>query len=700
MHPLVLGTAGHIDHGKTSLVKALTGIDTDRLKEEKERGITIELGFAHLILQSGDTVALVDVPGHERFVRTMVAGAVGMDAVLLVVAADEGVMPQTREHLDICALLGIRAGVVALTKLDLLGSDAELQAVAELELREALRGSFLQNAPIVPCSVRSGVGLEALRDALGNVLHSLPARDADGLVRLPIDRVFALRGFGTVVTGTLWSGSIAVGDDLSALPAVGTSSEHMKVRGLHVHGQPVPKAQAGQRVAVNLAIARDALDRGQVLVKPSSIQPSCICEVDLRYLDAARGPLKRRSSLLLHSATTQRLCRVTLLDHAELPPGGRGLAQLRVPRDQPLVWLAGDRFVLRGFAPQNNHGTTVAGGQVLRVVGRGLQVTRASTQTAAGVTGSDPAWLSLQARSRALQQLDAAQDPSQRLAAIHKLTALTLADWGPHGCSRSDLHGLVPGPQSVLRQALDALVQAGDAVWCQATREGDATPATDAESLAIDRRVLDQLGDLALACVRTFHERDPSASGMSVETLRSQLQRKARTARPAVLQHVLQHLVQRGRLSLAGNQIHIASRAAIASEGGSPLAQQIVQVYQQAGLAPPRVDELLPLLPSAVLPVTAAGTAVSKAVDALCRSGVLVRIKDLIFLRTHLDALRGRLVDFLQQHREIAPPAWKDMVGQSRKFAIPLAEYFDAEKVTLRVGDLRRLRTPATGPAR
>ncbi|MBL9008000.1 MAG: selenocysteine-specific translation elongation factor [Myxococcales bacterium] len=694
MHRLVLGTAGHIDHGKTSLVKALTGVDTDRLKEEKERGITIELGFAQLRLPSGDSVALIDVPGHERFVRTMVAGAAGMDAVLLVVAADEGVMPQTREHLDICGLLGLSAGVVALTKIDVLGDDAELLAVAELELREALRGSFLEAAPIVPCSARTGAGMAALHAALAQLFSNLPERDAEGLLRLPIDRVFALRGFGTVVTGTLWSGRISVADELSALPRSGPSSEHMKVRGLHVHGQVVEQAQAGQRVAINLAVARDAVERGQTLVRSQSIAPSCLCEVELHLLPVARSPLKRRSELLVHTATTQRLCSLSLLDTAELVPGGRALAQLRVPRDQPLVLLPGDRFVLRGFSPQGNHGTTLGGGQVLRVLGRGQKATRPFAVDSIRASAADPSILRLRARAEALRILHAGSKPAARLPAMRELAALSIVDAAAHGTTLSELHGRVPGGLPFLQQALADLVTSARVVSCHAAAEGEGRSDAAAEAIFVDAAVLQQLGEVALASLRAFHQRDPGAPGLSIETLRSQLQARARTARTAVLQRVLTKLSQQGTVVLAGNLVRLATQAPTQDAKQSPLGQQILALYEQAGLAPPRAEELLPLLTAAKLQPIPTVIEVKKTVDELCRTGALVRIKDLIFLRTALDALRGRLVEYLQQNREIGPQAFKDLVGQSRKFAIPLAEYFDAEKLTLRVGDLRRLRSP------
>ena len=333
----VLGTAGHIDHGKTSLVRALTGIDTDRLKEEKARGITIELGFAHLALPSGAVVGVIDVPGHERFIRTMVAGAVGVDAALLVVAADEGVMQQTREHLDICGLLGIRAGVVALTKCDLV--EPELRALAVEELREALRGTFLESAEVVACSAKTGEGLPQLRQAIEAALTQTQVlalgRSPQGLLRLPVDRVFTLRGFGTVATGTLWSGTLRVGDELQPLPG----TQVAKVRGLHVHGQAVTEVVAGQRTAVNLALPLSAVARGETLVPPGTLQAGTLLDVRLTLLGIARGPLARRSRLLLHLGTAQTLVLVTLLDRERLEPGESALAQLQLA--QPLTALPG-----------------------------------------------------------------------------------------------------------------------------------------------------------------------------------------------------------------------------------------------------------------------------------------------------------------------------------------------------------------------
>ena len=322
--PLILGTAGHIDHGKTALVQALTGIDTDRLKEEKERGITIELGFAHLDA-GGRRFGLVDVPGHERFLKTMVAGAGGVDIVMLVIAADEGVMPQTREHLDVCQLLGLKRGVVVLTKRDLV--DEEWLALVDSEVREFVAGTFLAEARIIPVSAVTGVGLDELRAELLRLAAAVPARSAEGVFRLPLDRSFTLHGFGTVVTGTILGGRVRAGDDVVALPGGRTT----KVRTLEVHGEGVPEARAGMRCAANLVgVDRHEVSRGEILVHPGTIEPAHLLDVRFRLLSAATQPIERRARVLLHHATLQLNAQVVLVDREILRPGEEALAQLHL----------------------------------------------------------------------------------------------------------------------------------------------------------------------------------------------------------------------------------------------------------------------------------------------------------------------------------------------------------------------------------
>ena len=741
----VLGTAGHIDHGKTSLVKALTGIDTDRLKEEQERGITIELGFAHLKLPSGDVVGVVDVPGHERFIRTMVSGAVGIDAVVLVVAADEGVMPQTREHLDICELLGVRAGVVALSKSDL--CEPELRELATLELRETLRGTFLAQAPIVACSAKTGQGLPELVAAIAKVLAAAPGRDEQGLVRLPVDRVFSLHGFGTVATGTLWSGRLRVGDELVPLP--GPRSERLppaKVRGLHVHGAAVLEATAGQRTAVNLTLPLHAVSRGETLVRPATLQAGVLLDVRLQLLTVARAPLPQRSRLLLHAGTTQRLAQVTLLDRAELRPGEWAWAQLQV--DAPLCAQPGDRFVLRGFAPQKNHGTTVGGGVVLRVLG------------ARHRRGTPELCARLSETAAALSELSV---PPRRAAAIGTLLRLELARRGLTGASFAGLRLAVPVGEEPLGAALRAELRAGTvrelaAGTAEASPPGSGGSVTSAVGIHHDTTyfssaVFALVGAEILGTIQTYHKSAPRNAGLPKEALRLQLghlgapkpssgeppttvppsvpsskpsgkppaARSSKTAAlaksqdlgegpkilcpPRLLQAVVESLVKTGQLVADRELLRLPTHRVVSDAAERQLSERVAAVYLGAALGPPRLEELGALLNatghSDARPPAAAAVAaeVKQTVEALVRAGTLVRIKDLLFHRQPLTELRQRLIDFLKRHHEINPTQWKDLVGQSRKFTIPLAEHFDAEKLTLRVGDLRRLRAAPSGPA-
>src|SRR5512137_2103429 len=366
MQRVVIGTAGHVDHGKTALVKALTGIDTDRLGEEQRRGITIELGFAHLALPGGGVAGVVDVPGHERFVRSMAAGAGGIDLVVLVVAADEGVMPQTREHLDICRLLGVERGLVAVTKSDLLPAlGADWLPLLLAELKGAVAGTFLEEAPVIPCSTVSGEGLAALREALGRLAATVSPRPADGPLLLPIDRAFTLKGFGTVVTGTILSGAVAEGDQVALQPSP-PGREPLRVRTLQVHGAQVKQALAGQRTAVNLpGLEAGEISRGQALTRAGVVPASSLLDAEVTLLAAAPRALRHRARLLLHVGTAQVQATVSLQDRGELAPGATALAQLRLA--EPVAALPGQRFILRGFAKLDGRGARLAGGRILSI---------------------------------------------------------------------------------------------------------------------------------------------------------------------------------------------------------------------------------------------------------------------------------------------------------------------------------------------
>jgi selenocysteine-specific elongation factor len=640
----VIGTAGHIDHGKTSLVRALTGVDTDRLKEEKERGITIELGFASLDLSSegiAERVGVVDVPGHERFVKTMVAGAVGIDVVVLVVAADEGVMPQTREHLDICRLLDVKRGVVALTKSDL--AQGELGELAREDVRAALTGTFLEEAPIVPCSSVTGEGLGELKRALAEALREAPAKDPEGLLRLPLDRVFSMKGFGTVVTGTLWAGRLRVGDDVTALPG-GASG---KVRGVQVHGGPVEEARAGQRTAANLSIAKEELSRGETLVRSGTFAVGKLFDARLRYLATSRGPLRRRSRALLHAGTAQSLATVTLLDRGELEPGGEALAQIHL--DAPIVALPGDRFILRGFALQKEHRTTVGGGVVLRVLGPRHR----------------------RGTPEVLAELKAAE---KQLRAPVERVGMEVAWAGIAGIGRDELQMRVPSTPRETEAALGKLLASRTVV--KYDRERGAL---------VHAAALADLKARAVAAVEAYHAAEPLKPGLSREELRSKLPPQVN---PRLFHLVVESLVE--EKALAGDRETVRrpghDLAAMQQKKGlSPVAERVAALYRTAALQPPRAAEVAAAL-------SATPQEVKEAHELLARGGTLVKVQDLYFDRAALDALRGKLVAYLGEKGTISAQEWKDLVGATRKFTIPLAEHFDAEKVTLRVGEVRKLR--------
>ncbi|MEO6952965.1 MAG: selenocysteine-specific translation elongation factor [Polyangia bacterium] len=626
----VIGTAGHIDHGKTSLVRALTGIDTDRLPEEKARGITIELGFAHLALPGGRVVGVVDVPGHERYVRAMVAGAVGIDLVVLVVAADEGVMPQTREHLDICGLLGVGRGVVALTKVDLV--DPELRSLAESDVRQALVGTFLEDAPLVACSVRTGEGLDALRGEIEKRLDE-PARRGEwpalsreqgGLLRLPLDRVFSMKGFGSVVTGTLWSGRVAVGDEVSV-----PGGEHGKVRGIQVHGEGVQSLDAGARVALNVALSKESLERGMTLGHAGALEPGRVIDAALRLLPSTRRALRRRSRVLLHAGTTQVEAVVRLLAGETLEPGGTALVEIEA--HEPLVLVPGDRFVLRGFELQKGHGTTLGGGVVIRTLG---SRSRRGRRT-------EPALLAetLAAHARG--------DVAER-------TRLEIARAGELGLGRSSLRRRLPWSDAALSTALQMLSTA------RAIVRYDTDVYIDSTSLgALELR--------ATAAVL-------AAGEVPRESVRSRV-----TDDPRLLALVIERLVER-QVIRRDRELLMAPRT-IEDATSARLERRLVE----AGLEPPRIVELAVLLD--VTPQV-----VDKSIATLVRAGRAVRLKELCYAQATLDALSVRLVAYLEAHGTITPQAWKTLTGVSRKFGIPLAEHFDAVRLTLRVGDDRKLR--------
>jgi selenocysteine-specific elongation factor len=630
MRSVVVGTAGHIDHGKTALVKALTGIDADRLEEEKRRGITIDIGFAHMELPGpdGDKIRMgfVDVPGHERFVRNMLAGVGGIDLVLLAIAADEGIKPQTREHFDICRMLSIPRGITVLTKAD--SVDPETLDVVRLEVEEFLHGSFLDpaHAPVVPVSALTGTGIEDLKRALVRQSLHIPARDSTAIPRLPIDRVFTMKGFGTVVTGTLISGTIEKELEMEVFP----SGQRVRVRGIQVHGSAAEKACAGQRTALNLAGASTGdLARGMMLAPPNTFHASNRIDVSLTLLHSAR-PLKDRARVHLHAYTSEVIAEVRLYGVKQVAPGEQVLAQLRM--EAPGLLLPGDRFIIRQFSPV----ITIGGGIVLD----------ASPQAKAR---KDVAASFLRILLNA-----APETALQARVARTRQQALSISE----AVAESGL------PAKKIDNALSKLIQSGGIV-----RIGE---------FFIHRPALDSLKQLMRVAVEDFHSKSPLVTGMS----RKELQESV-GVRAQVFSAALDALVKEQRLEIVGEVVRLPGRAVVMKDEEAESKVAIEQAFASAGLAVPALKDVL-----ASLKVDR--TRAQKIVTLLLRDKVLVKVSDdLVFHRTALDQLRQQIAVRKTKSPNIDVSQFKDLTGVSRKYAIPLLEYLDRERVTRRVGNAR-----------
>jgi selenocysteine-specific elongation factor len=641
MREVVVGTAGHIDHGKTALVEALTGINTDRLKEEKERGITIELGFAHLTLPSGLTAAIVDVPGHERFVRTMVAGAAGIDVVMLVVAADEGVMPQTREHLDICRLLGVKTGIVALTKIDLV--DEEWLQLVEEEIGEFVKGTFLDGQPIVKTSCVTGQGLEDLVRELDRLCQQVEPRPQARFFRLPIDRVFTIRGFGTVVTGTLMEGTIREGDAVEVAPKAIVG----KVRGLQVHNRPVRESTGGFRTAVNIqGVDKDQIERGDVLVPPGTFPSTYLLDVFLEYLPDAPRPMKNRARIRFHCGTSELLGRVVLLDREELEPGCSAYAQLRL--EAPTVALHGDPYVIRSYSPIR----TIGGGVIL-----------------------DP-------RPRKHRRYHGGTISYLReihKGALEEVICSMVTAQGTKGLSRKEVDQRLNLPEK----------KWGDVLESRPFKEriaiingGKSSPFSE-DVLFVSREAMELLKGDIRAILEAFHETHPLEEGIPREELRGRCPRRPP---PRVFERALEMLQVEGVVESAGDRWRLASYKVELSADVQKQLEELEVIFNRGGLKPPTVRELLQKVPMDE-------RSLKELLDLMVRRGHLIKVKeDLYFPRSAIEELRERLIAFLKERGEISPLEFKEMTRVSRKFMIPLLEYFDRQRVTLRVGDKRVLR--------
>lgn len=632
MHHLAIGTAGHIDHGKTTLVKALTGTDTDRLKEEKERGISIELGFAFLNLPDGTRAGVVDVPGHERFVKTMVAGVGGIDLVILVIAADEGIMPQTREHLHICELLQIKRGMVALTKVDLV--ETEWLDLVQADVAEFLKGTFLAGCPIVSCSGTTGEGLPALLEAIQVQAAAVETKRPQGIVRLPVDRVFSIKGFGTVVTGTLWSGTLSVGEEVAILPR-GLRS---RVRRLQVHGETVERAEAGQRTAVNIPELEVAdIERGDVLCLPDTLRPSQNFQVTLSLLPDAPRPLRNRSRVRFHLGTSEILARVVLLDREELPPGQRAYAHLRLEKTSAA--LPGDRYVVRSYSPT----VTIGGGTILDPNPPRGRRTRATL-------------------IEHLQVLERGR-PTDRVE--RHLLASGFAPMTP-----TELRARCDLDQAAVSEALRQLVESGRAV--------QVGPKEGAGVLHADR--VDALQNDVLGRLADFHAKESLKDGLAKEELRSKFPDQLP---PGTFAWMLGRLASSGQIAVERDKVRLASFRPRLSAVEEEMKAKIEEAFRDGGFQPPA--------PEAVLGGQKDDRKVGQAVfRRLVDDGILVKVGEGVFLhRDSHQAMRDRVVAHFQKQPSINVGTMKELFGVSRKYAIPYLEHLDAIRVTRRQGDER-----------
>lgn len=633
MRSIIIGTAGHIDHGKSALVAALTGKDPDRLPEEKRRGITIDLGFADL--QIDDVrIGFVDVPGHERFVKNMLAGAHGIDAVALVIAADEGVMPQTREHFDICRMLGIDRGIIVLTKVDLVEPD--LIELVRAEATELVAGSFLEGAQIVSVSAKTGAGLDVLKKAMREVALQVPKRSSDYITRLPVDRVFTMKGFGAVVTGTLVSGGIKEGDELQLLPG----QKRVRARGLQVHGQQVAQATAGNRTAVNLGgVEVSSIVRGTVLAPGGRLIPSQVIDVQLTVLSDAPRALRSRARIRLHAHAAEILGRVRVLNNAGvIEPGKTDFAQIRL--EAPIVAVCGDRFILRSYSPAH----TIAGGEVLNPFAnkhRGKEF----------------------ARVRA--HLEGLKQGEERIKTFVVVS-------GESGLRDRDLAARTAFTDEALSAAINRALSTKEII--------------SSHGVLISTERFRQFGTDVKDELKRHHQREPLARGLPRETLR---ERVFPRTQPEVFRGVLEDLERQGVLVIDKDVVRLAEHKLTVSDEDAALRDRLAEIYLKAGLEPPLSDD-------AISQIGVAKTQTSyrkRLIQLLLDSGDLVRIQgDLLFARGALDSLKEKVKsygDANEPDRLIDVATFKSLAGLSRKYAIPLLEYLDRERITRRAGDRR-----------
>jgi|Deesub1362A_J573_1020465.scaffolds.fasta_scaffold00027_109 selenocysteine-specific elongation factor len=618
MRYVILGTAGHIDHGKSYLVKALTGIDPDRLKEEKERGITIDLGFADLKYPDGLTIGIVDVPGHERLIKNMLAGAGGIDLVLLVIAADEGIMPQSKEHLHICNLLRIKSGIIAITKADLVEQDW-LELVVD-EVRDFVKGTFLEGAEIIPVSSKTGYNLELLKSKIKEAALKIEPKPSGGLFRLPIDRVFTLKGFGTVVTGTAVSGSISVDEPVEILPA----KINTRIRGLQSHGKPIQKVYAGQRAAVNLqGVEKEDLKRGDTLVSQGRFSSTDTIDAKVELLPGVPA-LKTRGLVHLHIGTSETVARVILYGREQLRPSESCYCQFRL--QDPTVAQSGDRYIIRRFSPVE----TIGGGEVL-----------------------DPS-PSRRRKKHGIEDLEVFEHGSlaEKIAMKVKKAAL-------QGMSIARLEGWIKAEISAVRQAVDSLKTEGTVMQFNDT--------------LIHKDSFNSFKNTVLKILEDFHRKNPMKQGIPKEEIRTYLR-----IEPKVFGSLVSALKE---IRAEKDLLRLKDFTVSLSEAEKT---KILKILDDRGFQPPTKTELASEL-------SMDEKLVSDILRLMHRDGSAVRINDAMYLSaTVYKDMIDRLKKFFARKPEMTVAEFRDLLGTTRKYAVPFLEYLDSNRITLRVGDIRK----------
>jgi len=629
---LVVGTAGHIDHGKSSLIEALTGLHPDRLKEERLRGITIDLGFANLGLSDGSQIGFVDVPGHERFIKNMLAGVGGIDAVLLVVAADESIKPQTKEHFDICKLLKVSAGLVAITKADLV--DSELTELVTLEVQEFVKGSFLEQAPIIPVSARSGLGLADLTDALRKLADATPHRNSKAAFRLPIDRCFTLHGFGTVVTGTLLSGTLKKEDEVAIYPA----GLKARVRGLQVHSRATDEVVAGQRTAVNLPnVEVSQIHRGMEISVPERFSLVSTCDARIELLDCSPISISRKTKMRFHHGTSEIVCALRPIGLRQIQPGNCGL--VRISLDHSVLALPGDRFIVRQLSPA----VTLGGGTILDI---GPLKTR-----------------KIAARD-SVEWLESLHPPDLRelLYCYVKRSAF-------FGMTEAQILSQVILDKGAVRVVVRSLM-----------KEGRLRLVSEEPFLVIEPTSFTQLIEQVVSYLDVFHKKNPLSTGISKEQLTSGL---GKTCHPLALKAAFSQLVETKIILIENELVSLSGRKVVLNGEESAAKAKIEEAFLRAGWKVPILDEVLTT-------VTVPPDQAKKLVSLLAKEKRLVKISEnLLYHAESIARLKRLLTDYKKESPQIDIGKFKDLTEISRKYAIPLLEFLDRERVTRRVGDSR-----------